>query len=134
MRAGASLPAMASALAMATATAVGRTVIDMPAPRGHPVESVSAGDSKKADLGAVALYRYASARTVPLYSYLSVPLYRPYYGYGYGFGLGYGHGYGYGYPFGFGSGRYWGYGYGYHRHSIGFRRTGFRLGLRRWRR
>ncbi len=110
VRAGASL-VMGSVLAMATATAVGRTVIDMPAPRGRPVESVSAGDSKRADLGAVALYRYAAARTAPLYSDLSVPLYRPFYG-GYGYGYGFAYGLGYGYPIGFGYSRWYGYRYG----------------------
>ncbi len=112
-----------SALAMATAAAAGRTVIDMPAPRGHPVQTVSAGESRGADLGAVALHRYAAGRSVPLYGYPSAPMYRPCYGYGYGYGFGYGLGYGYGYPIGFG--------FGHHRHLGGFRRSGFRHGA--WR-
>ena len=119
MRAGALLLVMGSVLAMATANAVGGTIIDMPAPKGHSVE--------KADLGAVALYRYASARTVPLYSYRSVPLWRPFYGHGFGFGFGHGFRFGLGYPFGFSYGRW----YGNRRHSIGFRRSVIRHGL--WR-
>ena len=122
MRAGALL-GMGSVLAMATATVVGRTVIDMPAPRGHPVQTVSGGESRGADLGTVALHRYVAGRSVPLYGYPSAPMYRPCYGYGYGYGFGYGLGYGYGYPIGFG--------FGHHRHFGGFRRSGFRHGLRR---
>ncbi len=133
MRAGAFLLVIGSAVATSAATAAGGTVIDMPAPRGQSVETVSAGDSKPNDLGAVALYRYAAARTVPLYSYPSVPLFRPFYGFGFGFGFGFGYNYGFGLgcPFGFGHSRNFGYGYGYRWNSIGFRRWGFRRGL--WR-
>jgi len=113
---------MGSALAAATVTASGATVIDMPAARVHPARAVAAGDSRKPDLGAVALHRYAAARRAPLYSYVSVPLYRPYYGYGFGLGYGYGYGYGYrygyacgfGYPFGFGLGHHFGFGHRRH--------------------
>lgn len=114
VRAGAFILVMGSALLTATVTASGATVIDMPAARVHPAGVVAAGDSRKPDLGAVALHRYAAARRAPLYSYVSVPLYRPYYGYGFGLGYGYGYACGFGYPFGFGLGHHFGFGHRRH--------------------
>ena len=82
---------------LATLQGSGQVVIDMPAPRGKPLE-----------IGAVALNRYAGARDAPLYGYVSPAIGWPWYRYRFGLNFGFG----FGFPhFGFGSrcfGGYWG--------------------------
>ncbi len=88
VRARAILPAIGLGL-LATLEGSGQVVIDMPTPKGKPVET-----------GTVALNRYAGARDAPLYSYASPLVVWPWYWHGYGYGFGfpyYGFGYGYGY-------------------------------------
>ena len=98
---------------LVTASASGRTLIDMPAPKGADVTYVS--ENATAGLGAVALNRYGYGRVTPLYSYRSPvwPAYGSYRrvgypcGFGYGFGFGWGRGWSWrsGWPCGYG-GRY----------------------------
>ena len=97
-------------LGLVTAPASARTLIDMPAPKGADVTSVS--EIAPAGLGAVALNRYGYGRVAPLYSYRSPPAWPSYWsgwrvGYSYGYGYGWGRGWGWrsGWPCGYG-GRY----------------------------
>ena len=92
---------------LVTASASGRTLIDMPAPKGADVTYVS--ENATARLGAVALNRYGYGRATPLYSYRSPvwPAYGSYWRVGYPYGYGYGYGYGFGFGYGWGRGWSW---------------------------
>lgn len=82
------------ALGVATTVASGRTIIDMPAPKGT-----------EASVGEVALHRYSYRRVVPLYTYYSPPVAWPYSWSGWRIGWPYGYGYGWGW------GGPWSYGF-----------------------
>ena len=93
-------PPFALILALTFAAAAhGQVVINMPPPKGIPAAPSEGGVT--ADVGAVALDRYAYGRAGPLYSDTLAPWwgfpYRGYssWGYGRGYGWGYGRGFGY---------------------------------------
>ena len=84
-----------------TAAAHGQVVINMPPPRGIPAAPSEGGVT--ADIGAVALDRYAYGRAGPLYSNMPAPWRRfPYRGFSsWGWGWGWGGFYSYSWPWGF---------------------------------
>ncbi len=113
------VPCLVLLLTRAVSAAI---VIDMPPAPPVAVTATTQmydGDSQSLSLGEVALARYASARTAPLYTYLSQPW--PSWGYGGGYyGLGWTHGWsgfypwgsGWGWPFPGGHWHSWGWGWG----------------------
>ena len=121
-------------LGIVTTPLSARTLIDMPAPKGAAITSLT--ENPPNQLGATALNRYSYQRVTPLYSYMSPPVRWPYgwgrrvgYGFAWGWPWGWGRGWGWGYPFG----PRFGLGFGFRgRHVIGsrtlrgFRSRGFR--------